>query len=208
METKSSRDAHPHLYIWGFSCVTVMLLMLGMRDLRQPTPAAAAFGSRDFMSLPTAQLPTAQLPTPALISTQQRQETEPAAAADWRAAAACSDPQSQEHIKMFEAVLDPHAVLGQLIKQKSKAWLQIGANTLDENNANDPIKKLLHRIPTWQKVRKCVVLVLHSPHLTVCQSTTCLGNSIALEATRIFNLRLCCCGCMCVSHSTAPVGVC
>lgn len=73
---------------------------------------------------------------------------------DWKSAALCEQRPSLDHIKVMEKVLDPRAFLGELVKQKGQTWVQIGSNTMDSMNGNDPLKKMLGSIPTWNKVRE------------------------------------------------------
>lgn len=74
------------------------------------------------------------------------------AAADtpWQLTATCNS--SLEHVQLLEKLLQPKAFLNHLVQQKGKSWLQIGSNTMDNMNNNDPMKKLLNGIPTWKKV--------------------------------------------------------
>lgn len=65
---------------------------------------------------------------------------------------ACDSPSSRGHVKLMEHLLDPHGFLKELVKQEGHTWLQIGSNTMDNMNGNDPLKRLLNLIPTWQKV--------------------------------------------------------
>jgi hypothetical protein len=59
---------------------------------------------------------------------------------------------------MMEGLLDPKAMLRQLVQQKERTWLQIGSNTMDSMNSNDPMKQILDNIPTWDKVCACITL--------------------------------------------------
>jgi len=67
----------------------------------------------------------------------------------------CDSPSSRGHVSLMEnLLLDPHKFLEELVKQEGHTWLQIGSNTMDNMNGNDPLKRLLSRIPTWNKVSR------------------------------------------------------
>jgi hypothetical protein len=72
----------------------------------------------------------------------------------WQFTASCNSPSSFEHLHLLEGLIDPKAFLQQLVKQDGHTWLQIGSNTMDSMNNNDPMKKLLDTIPSWKKVNE------------------------------------------------------
>lgn len=74
----------------------------------------------------------------------------------WQLTASCN--ATMEHVRLLEGLLDPRALLQKLVQQKEGAWLQIGSNTMDNHNSNDPMLKLLQAVPTWQKVRRLPIM--------------------------------------------------
>lgn len=70
----------------------------------------------------------------------------------WTSKARCDSISARKYLDVLERTIRPQRLLEELLQQPGGSWLQIGSNTMDDLNVNDPFIQLIDRIPTWKKV--------------------------------------------------------